>query len=67
MGYSPSCANPDFWIKNCGSHYEYIATYVGDALCFGKDPMATIMELKQDYILKGMGCPSTTWDVALKR
>jgi len=57
MGYSPSHADPDFWIRNCGSHYEYIATYVNDVLCFGRDPMAMIMELKRDYILKGIGCP----------
>ena len=57
MGYRPSKADPDFWIKDCGTHYEYIATYVDDVLAFGKDPMATIEELKRDYILKGIGKP----------
>jgi len=45
---------------DCGSHYKYIATYVDEILCFGKDPMATIMELKQDYILKELAVPNTT-------
>ena len=25
MGYLPSKADPDFWMKDCGTHYEYIA------------------------------------------
>jgi hypothetical protein len=24
MDYKPSKANPDLWIKDCGTHYEYI-------------------------------------------
>jgi len=55
MGYSPTKADPDLWIKSSGTHYEYIATYVDDVLCFGKDPMTTIKELQCDYILKGIG------------
>jgi len=57
MGYSPTKADPDFWIKSCGTHYEYIATYVDNVLCFSKDPMATIKELQCNYILKGIGKP----------
>ena len=57
MGYTPSYADPDFWMKDMGDHYEYIATYVDDVLAFGRDPIATINELKQDYILKGIGFP----------
>ena len=57
MGYKPSKADTDFWIKDCGDHYEYIATYVDDVLAFGKNPLATINELKKDYILKGIGKP----------
>jgi hypothetical protein len=57
MGYTPSRADPDFWIKDCGTHYEYLATYVDDVLSFSKDPIAVITELKKDYILKGIGQP----------
>jgi hypothetical protein len=57
MGYKPSKADADFWIKDCGTHYEYIATYVDDVLAFGKNPLRTINELKKDYILKGIGKP----------
>ena len=57
MGYTPSLADPDFWMKDQGDHYEYIATYVDDVLAFGRDPMSTINELKRDYVLKGIGAP----------
>ncbi len=57
MGYLPTKADPDFWIKDCGSHYEYVAAYVDDVLIFSKDPMRIIDELKRDYVLKGIGVP----------
>jgi len=57
MGYSPSHADPDFWMKKVGDRYEYIAAYVDDVLVFGRDPMTMIEELKQDYVLKGVGKP----------
>ena len=50
-------ADPDFWMKDCGTHYEYLAMYVDDVLAFGKRPIETINELKKDYILKGVGLP----------
>ena len=55
--YLPSKADPDLWIKDCGTHYKYITRYVDDVLAFGKDPMSTILELCKDYILKGIGQP----------
>jgi hypothetical protein len=57
MGYSPSKADPDMWIIDKGSHYEYIARYVDDIIAFGKDPLTTINEVKRDYVLKGIGKP----------
>ena len=57
MGYFPTKADPDLWMKDCGSHYEYIARYIDDVLAFGKDPLATIKEIQRDYILKGIGHP----------
>jgi hypothetical protein len=59
MGYTPSKADSDFWMKQDASdgHYEYIASYVDDVISFSKDPMHVIEELKQDYMLKGVGEP----------
>jgi hypothetical protein len=57
MGYRPTKADTDFWMKDCDSNYEYIAIYVDDALVYSKDPMKIIKELQRDYILKGIGVP----------
>lgn len=58
MGYTPSKADADFWIKkHKDGHYEYIANYVNDVISFSKDPMSVIEELKKDYMLKGVGEP----------
>ena len=57
MGFLPSKADHDFWFKDCGDHYEYIATYVDDVLVYSRHPMDIINELKEDYILKGIGVP----------
>ncbi len=57
MGYRPSYADSDFWLKDCGTHYVYIATYVDDILSFSCDPMAVIETIKADYVLKGIGTP----------
>jgi hypothetical protein len=58
MGYSPSKADSDFWIKRHeAGHYKYIANYVDDVTSFSKDPMSVIDELKSDYVLKGVGEP----------
>jgi hypothetical protein len=57
MGYRPTKADTDFWMKDCDDHYEYIATYVDDVLVYSKDPMKIIEELQRDYLLKGIGVP----------
>jgi hypothetical protein len=56
MGYIPSKADADFWIKRFDDgHYEYIASYVDDIISFSKDPMRVIEELKKEYPLKDVG------------
>jgi len=57
MGFHPSLADADFWVKDCNTHYEYIATYVDDLLVFSREPMSLVSEIKKDYILKGIGAP----------
>ena len=57
LGYKPSKADSDFWIKDCGTHYEYIATYVDDVLVWSKDPLKIINKLKEVYTMKGVGVP----------
>ena len=39
------------------THYEYVARYVDDVIAFGKDPMKLMKELKDTYVMKGVGKP----------
>ena len=58
MGYTPSWTDPDFWIScHPNGHYEYIANYVDDVICFSRDPMKVIEEIRSDYMLKGVAEP----------
>ena len=58
MGYTPSRTDPDFWIsQHPNGHYEYIANYVNDVICFSRNPMKVIEEIRSDYMLKGIGEP----------
>jgi hypothetical protein len=47
----------DLLMVDMSSHYEYIATYVGDILTWSKDPMAVIKALEKTYLLKSVGIP----------
>ena len=57
MGFVPSKADFDLWVRDMGTHHEYVATYVDDILVFSKDPMGIIEEIRKDYMLKGVGKP----------
>jgi hypothetical protein len=57
IGFKPTKADFDLWMKDCGTHYEYIATYVDDLLIMSKDPMEIIEKLKESFTLKGVGVP----------
>jgi hypothetical protein len=49
--------DPDLWMVNKSSHYEYLAIYVDDILMRRKDPMAVIKALEKTYMLKSVGIP----------
>ncbi|KAL7563771.1 hypothetical protein ACA910_020455 [Epithemia clementina (nom. ined.)] len=57
MGFSPSKADSDIWIKkvSVGSCYEYIAVYVDDLAIASKDPGAICKILKEKYNFKLKG------------
>ena len=46
LGFKPSKADADLWMKDCNTHYEYIARYVDDILVWSKDPMKVINDLR---------------------
>jgi hypothetical protein len=58
LGFVPSKADPDLWMKKCGDHYEYVARYVDDVIAFSKDPMQIMKALEETYVMKGVGIPS---------
>ena len=57
LGFQPSKADSNLWTKDCGSHYEYIATWVDDLLIASKDAASIVQQLKETYELKGVGTP----------
>ena len=58
MGFKPSKADADLWIKKLpDGTYEYMARFVDDLIAFSKDPMALMKELEQTYVMKGVGKP----------
>ena len=57
IGFFPSRAEPDIWMRDKGDHYEYIGVYVDDLLIASKDPQSIIATLTDVYLfkLKGTG------------
>ena len=60
MGYFPCKADPDVWIKDANTHYEYVCVYVDDIMAIGTHPQDFFNDLtdKYNYKLKGVGPPS---------
>ena len=58
MGFRPSKAEEDIWMRDKGDHYEYIACYVDDLAIASRNPQAIIDALEGDpnnFKLKGTG------------
>ena len=58
MGFFPSKAEEDIWMRDCGDHYEYIAVYVDDLMIASKDPKSIVNSLMSEpnnFKLKGTG------------
>ncbi len=57
LGWVPSYADNDVWMKDCGDYWAYICTYVDDLIVMHKDPMSIVKILENRYTLKGVGTP----------
>ena len=57
MGFTPSKAEQDIWMREKDGLYEYIAVYVDDLLIASKNPQGIIDELTKEhkFNLKGTG------------
>jgi hypothetical protein len=55
MGFTPSFADPDIWMRDAGSCYEYVCSYVDDLTAIMQDPQALFDELEKHGLgLKGV-------------
>ena len=60
LGFKPSYADSNIWMKEKEDHYEYIGVYIDDLVVVSKDPMSILNMLKKPvgpYELKGVGTP----------
>ncbi len=57
-GWSQSRADPDIWMKDMDTHWEYICTYVDDLLVMSKNPEKFMDELQKTFKMKGVGPPT---------
>jgi hypothetical protein len=57
LGFKKTKHDPDLWMVEKSSHYEYLATYVDDILIWSKVPMAVIKALEKTYMVKILGIP----------
>ena len=57
MGFFPSKAENDIWMRDKGDHYEYIGVYVDDLIICTKEPRAIIeaLQIEHKFKLKGTG------------
>jgi hypothetical protein len=55
LGFKKTKHDPDLWMVDKSSHYEYLATYVDDILIRSKDPMTVIKSLENTNMLKSCG------------
>jgi hypothetical protein len=58
LGFTPSMAEEDIWMKDMGDHYKYITAYLDNLLIASKNPKSIIDALESDPVnfkLKGSG------------
>jgi Reverse transcriptase (RNA-dependent DNA polymerase) len=57
MGFIPSKAEADIWMRESNNLYEYIAVYVDELLIAARNPKAIVRKLEEQhkFKLKGVG------------
>jgi hypothetical protein len=57
LGFFPSRAETDIWMRDMGDHYEYICVYVDDLIICSRNPQAIVDSLTgvHKFTLKGTG------------
>ena len=57
LGFMKTKYDPDLWMVDKSSHYEYLGTYADNILFSSKELMAVIKSLEKVYFLKNVGIP----------
>ena len=57
LGFTPSRMDHDLWMRKRDGQYEYLASYVDDIIVVSHDPPTVMEQIKDTYILKGVGQP----------
>ena len=57
MGFTPSKAEPDIWMRKVHDHYEYVGVYVDDLAIVSKNPnrITDVLSTKYNFKLKDTG------------
>ncbi|GKY94554.1 hypothetical protein MPSEU_000421100 [Mayamaea pseudoterrestris] len=57
IGFMPCIAEPDVWMRDKGTHYEYVCVYVDDLAIAMKNPkeLTDLLIENYNYKLKGVG------------
>ena len=50
LGFKPSLADPDIYIRDAGDCYEYVAVYVDDLTCVMKDPHTFLDQIRARHL-----------------
>jgi len=59
LGYKSSLGDADVYLKDMGTHYDYVVCYVDDILCISRDPSFFMQSLQAIFKLKdGYGIPN---------
>jgi Reverse transcriptase (RNA-dependent DNA polymerase) len=52
MGFRPCKKDPDVWMHDCITHYEYVLVYVNDLMFIGKEPQQLFDALISEHGFK---------------
>ena len=61
MGFSPSKAENDIWMRRNGDVYEYLGIYVDDVAIAAKDPQSIVDTLTNQFNFKLKGTGAITY------
>ena len=67
MGFTPTCFDPDVWIRGRDGGYDYIGTHTDDVLDVAKHPERVFEKLQKIYTIKKFGPPLTILAATIRK